>query len=159
MANRKVLLIVDVQRGFVKHGMDKIVTNIEKHLAKEHFDLIIQSKWVNHMGSAWERELGYTDVGNSTQEELLIQEHQEHLITRCQYTCVTEKFQQLVDKDDTIFVVGVDIDACVLATLYSLWDQGYKFHVYEDSVGTARRSLHRPTLELITRNFGKGCLV
>lgn len=159
MANRKVLLIVDVQQGFIKKGMEKILTNIEQHLAKEHYDLVIQSKWENHMGSNYEQELGYTQVGNSTQSNLLITDYTENLIVRCQYTCITDKFHKLVDKDDTIYVVGVDLDACVLSTLYSLWDQGYKFHVYEDSVGTPVKALHKPTLQLITRNFGKGCLI
>lgn len=159
MAGRKVLLIVDVQRGFIKKGMEKIVGNIRRHIGSVNYDLVIQSRWENAMGSQYERVLGYTSVGNSAESSLLIEECQEHVITRCQYSCVTDKFLTLVDKEDTVFVVGVDTDACVLATLYSLWDYGYTFHVYKDSVGTSARIPQSALFTLITRNFGKGCLI
>lgn len=159
MAGRKVLLIIDVQRGFIKKGMEKIVPNILSHISKEHFDLIIQSRWENYMGSRYESALGYTDVGNSAQTEMLITDYSDHVISRCQYSCVVDKLTRIIDKEDIIFVAGVDIDACVLATLYDLWDGGYTFHVFKDSVGTSGKGLTAPTLQLITRNFGKRCLL
>ena len=153
------MLIIDVQRGFIKKGMEKIVPNILSHISREHYDLIIQSRWENYMGSKYESLLGYTDVGNTAQTEMLITDHSDHVISRCQYSCVTERLTRLIDSTDTIYVAGVDIDACVLATLYDLWDLGYTFHVYKDSVGTSAKGLTAPVLQLISRNFGKGCIV
>ena len=157
--SRKVLLIVDVQRGFIKKGTEKVPANIQAHLHRDTYDLVIQSRWENYKGSKYEMALGYTEVGNSAQTELLITDHTDHVVSRCQYSCITEKMLHLLKKDDTIFVVGVDTDACVLATLFDLWDLGYKFHVYKDCVGTSAKKLQEPVLQLITRNFGKECLL
>lgn len=159
MAGRKVFLIIDVQRGFIKKGMEKIPANIIAHLTQEKYDLVIQSRWENYMGSRYETFLGYTAVGNSAQTEMLITDHTDHVISRCQYSCVVGRLLRVIDTEDTIYVAGVDIDACVLATLYDLWDMDFKFHVYKDSVGTSAKGLAVPTLQLITRNFGKGCLL
>lgn len=159
MSGRKVFLIIDVQRGFIKKGMERIPANIIAHLTQEKYDLVIQSRWENYMGSRYETSLGYTAVGNSAQTEMLITDRTDHVISRCQYSCVVERLLRVVDTEDTIYVAGVDIDACVLATLYDLWDMGFKFHVYKDSAGTSAKGLTAPTLQLITRNFGKGCLL
>lgn len=159
MPGRKVLLIIDVQQGFMKRGMGDVALAIRKHCASNNYDLIIQSKWVNHMGSRFERDLGYTEVGNSEEERLLIEEYQDTIIERTEYSCLTPRLRSILRKEDTIYVAGVDTDACVLATLFALWDGGYTFHVLKNLVATGQRKLQEPTLQLITRNFGKRCLV
>lgn len=159
MAGRRILLIIDVQKGFIKRGMEKIVSNIQTHLVKEKYDMVIQSRWENYMGSRYETALGYTAVGNTAQTEMLITDHTDHVVSRCQYSCVTDKLLKLIDKGDTLYIAGVDSDACVLASLFDLWDLGFVFYVYRDSTGTSAKGLTAPVLQLISRNFGRGCLI
>ena len=159
MPNRKVLMIIDVQSGFIKKGMDKTVANIEAKLKKNTYDLIIQTLWENYMGSQYEERLDYTDVGNSDQAHMMIQCNTDVIVSRCQYSAITEKMLKHIKKTDTIYVVGVDSDACVLATLFDLWDMGFEFYVYKDCINTSAKGLNDAVLKLIARNFGKKVLI
>ena len=155
----KVLIIIDVQKGFAEKKTMHVVDFIRSLLQKERFDVIVQSRWENYMGSKYETDLGYDSVGNSAETELLIPEHSDHVITRTCYSCMCDKLRRLINKDDDIYVVGLETDACVLATLFDLWDEGYKFHVYRKGVGTNAKNLEGPALALIERQFGKKVLI
>lgn len=157
--SRKVLLMIDLQTGFVAKGTDKVVKFTEKLLQTEKFDLIVQSRWENYMGSRYEKELGYSAVGNSLETGMCFPQYADHVITRTCYTCWGEKLERLIQKDDDIYVVGLETDACVMATLFSLWDNGYKFHVYENGVGTPNKDMQKVALQMIRRQFGKECVI
>lgn len=158
---RKVLIIIDVQKGFVntKAAM-KVVDLIQKHLKTTHYDLVIQSRWENYMGSQYETQLGYDAVGNSAETEMIIKDYGDHIITRTAYSCLTEKAKKLLQHDDEIFLCGLETDACVLGTCFSLWDNDYRhFHVIEKLTTTNQGRLHEPALQIMRRQFGKTAVV
>lgn len=156
----KVLLIIDVQDGFAKSKETKrAVEFIMNKLVPQRWDKIIQSRWENHMGSRYERDLGYCAVGDTKETGMIVSTDGDHVITRTCYSCFCEKLERLLSKEDEIYVCGLETDACVLATLFDLWDHGYRFYVYEDGVATNAKELQKGTLRLITRQFGKDVLI
>lgn len=46
-----------------------------------------------------------------------------------------------------------------MATLFDLWDLGYRFHVYEKGVGTTAGDLQEAALRMIRRQFGKNTVI
>ena len=157
--SRKVLLMIDLQKGFVCKGTEKVVQFVQKLLDKEHFDVIIQSRWENYMGSPYERRLNYQAVGNSSETEMCFPHATDHIITRTCYSCWGPKLEKLINRDDDIYVVGLETDACVMGTLFSLWDNNYNFYVYEEGVGTPDKDLQKAAIRMIRRQFGKGCVI
>lgn len=157
--SRKVLIMIDLQKGFVSKPTEKVITFVSKLLQKEHFDLIVQSRWENYMGSQYEERLDYQAVGNSSETEMCFQHLTDHIITRTCYSCWGDKLSKLISKDDDLHIVGLETDACVMGTLFSLWDNGFKFHVYEDGVGTPDKDLQKAAIRMIKRQFGKECVI
>ena len=157
--SRRVLIMIDLQKGFVSKPTEKVVQFVVKLLEKEKFDLVIQFRWENYMGSQYEEQLGYQAVGNSSETEMCFPYATDHIITRTCYSCWGPEMERLVNKDDEIFIVGLETDACVMGTLFSLWDNGYKFKVYEEGVGTPDRDLQKAAIRMIKRQFGKGCVI
>lgn len=157
--SRKVLLIIDLQTGFVKKGMDKVVQYVQTLAQSQNWDVIIQTRWENYMGSQYEERLGYQDVGNSKETAMVLSDITDHIITRTCYTCWGDKLKRLLTKDDEIHVCGLETDACVMATLFSLWDNGYQFKVHQGGVSTPDKSIQAAAIKMITRQFGKNCLV
>lgn len=155
----KVLLIIDVQNGFVKKQTQYVVDNLRKLLSKERYDKIIQTRWENYMGSRYEEQLGYTAVGNTQETDTVFHDVGDIVITRCAYSAYTDKLVKNISKDDEIYVCGLETDACVLGTCFSLWDNGYKFKVIENCTGTNAKDLHKPSIKLMQRQFGKDCIV
>lgn len=157
--SRRVLLIIDVQRGFVKEQTQPIVEHIQELLQRETFDLVIQAQWKNYVESRFEQELNYSEMKGHEQTALIFENYGAHIITRSQYSCLTDSLRRLIAKEDMIFIVGLETDACVLATLYDLWDEGYHFKVYRDCIGTNCEELQTPALKLIERNFGTAVFI
>ena len=156
---RKVLIIIDLQVGFVKKQTQYVPDFIQRLLEREHFDLVVQTRWENYMGSLYEEQLGYQAVGNSAETELVIKEFSDHVITRTAYSCCTDRLMRLIEKTDDIRICGLETDACVMGTLFDLWDMGFRFHVYEKGVGTNAKDLQKPALRMIERQFGKEVLI
>lgn len=156
---RKVLLIIDLQAGFVAKGMDKVVKYVQSLVQSKGWDVIIQTRWENYMGSQYEERLGYNAVGNSKETKMVLDNVTDHIITRTCYTCWGEKLERLIRKDDEIHVVGLETDACVMATLFSLWDNGYHFKVHSSGVATPDKALQAAALKMIVRQFGKDSLI
>lgn len=150
----KVLIIIDVQRGFVKEATEFVPRNIEILLAKERYDKVIQTKWENYRGSRYEKDLGYFGVSDPAETELCIKSHTDCVISRCAYSCVNDELLKVISKDDDIDLCGLETDACVLGTCFALWDLGYRFHVIEQCTGTNAKELHEASIRLMRRQFG-----
>lgn len=157
--SRKVLIIVDVQKGFVNKNTQKAVEAIQRHLAGTRYDVVIQSRWENYMGSLYERRLGYQQVGNTAETEMVIKDHTDHVITRTAYSCITEKCLNVLQKGDVVYVCGLETDACVMATCFSLWDLGFEFYVLKQCTATGAKDLNDAAFRMMQRQFGKDVLV
>lgn len=154
----KVLIIIDVQNEFVNHETEPVVQFIARLLDDEHWDLVIQSRWENCSGSQYETRLGYY-AGYSSQSEPFLKPPGGQIFSRTTYSCVNDKLLKLISKDDDIYVTGLETDACVMATLFDLWDLGYRFHVYEKGVGTTAGDFQEAALGMIRRQFGKNTVI
>lgn len=153
---RKVLLIIDVQDPFVGEKTREVVGFLQELLQREQFQCVIQSCWQNHSGSRYETQLGY-EQGREAKPAIHWPDAQ--VLVRSTYSALNEELRRLLRKEDEIYVAGLETDACVLATLFGLWDGGFSFRVYRKGVGTNREDLAEPALALIRRQFGEGVLL
>lgn len=150
-AGRRILLLIDVQEPFLTGNTRGVVDFLQKLLREEKFDRVIQSCWRNYPDSRYETELGYRE-GREAQP--LLRCPGEKVQIRSTYSAVNEELLGLLRSGDALYVAGLETDACVLATLFSLWDRGFRFRVYREGVGTKREGLHEPALAMIRRQFG-----
>lgn len=153
---RKVLLIIDVQEPFLSENTQRVPVFLQDLIERERFELVIQSCWQNYPGSRYEAELGYK-LG--AQASPVISCPGGKVLLRSTYSAVNEELRQLIQKSDRLYIAGLESDACVLATLFDLWDAGFSFRVYRDGIGTNRKDLAEPTLALIRRQFGEGVFI
>lgn len=156
---RKVLLIIDVQRLFITEQTRYLVSKIKRRLALYSYDLVIQSRWVNSEDTLFFKALGYQDGFKWSDGDLAIHDDSHYVITRSSYSCITRELQNLLHDDDEIFVCGLETDACVLASCFSLWDLGYTFHVLRQCVYTSDKDRNAQVLSLMQRQFGSDVLV
>lgn len=148
----RVLLIIDVQEPFLSEKTRDAVDFIQELLRRERFRRVIQTCWRNYPGSRYETQLGYR-LGMETRPWLRCPDAK--ILTRSTYSAVSEELLSLIRKEDEIYVTGLETDACVLATLFDLWDHGFSFRVCRKGVATNREELAGPALALIRRQFGE----
>ena len=102
--------------------------------------------------------------GGEDEKKLLpiVDEYADCVINKCSYSCVknTNFIQSLVALCDglpeEVTLVGVDTDACVLATAIDLFEMGIKPIIIEDCVGSSGgEECHEAGMLILKRSIGK----
>ena len=64
-------------------------------------------------------------------------------------------------KNSTVIIMGIDTDACIMATAFALFDQNINFHIAENYTTTTSRdrTLHNYALTIARRQFGKNSVI
>ncbi len=156
---RRVLLLVDVQSAFLNERTQPAVEFIRGLLERERFDLVIRCCWENRPGSRYETVLGYRSGADRAEALPLIHCPGSPVLVRATYSAVNQQLLSLIGPEDRLYVAGLETDACVLATLFALWDRGFWFRVYEKGVASDSADLSGPALELIRRQFGQEAVI
>ncbi len=151
-----ILIIVDMQRGFVNKNNDK-------------FDKIIATKFVNKQASQYVKFLNYHDMcGDDLCDFILQLPSSANVVEKTSYGLPLEFLNDIKKaKNDTfhsgdvIYLCGTDYDACVLAIAYQLFDLGFKVNVISDCVGSSSsKPIDKNVLDrIVIRNLGKMCLI
>lgn len=150
---RAVLLVVDLQEEFVKKVTKTNLKRIKDLARSSKVDVSMSGIWVNNPDSNYSRMLGYTKSVQGTTS--ILSDAAISLDCRTQYSSLTNQLKSTITKEDVILVCGAETDACVLATCFSLFDNGYSFKVISDLCFTKNEELQQAALTIMKRNFGK----
>lgn len=160
---KNVLVVIDLQVGFIHDKTIKVVNNIRDLLDRGKYDAVIATKFTNMPGSSFDSFLGWKGMLDEKEKELLpfVEEYADCVISKCSYSCVNTNFiQSLVafcgSLPEEVTLVGVDTDACVLATAIDLFEIGIKPIIIEDCVGSSGGDeCHEAGMLILKRSIGK----
>lgn len=160
---KNVLVVIDLQVGFINDNTKKVVENIRDLLDSGKYYAVIATKFTNMPGSSYDSFLGWGGMMVEDEKELLpfVEEYADCVISKCSYSCVNTNFiQSLLSSCDglpeEVTLVGVDTDACVLATAIDLFEMGIKPIIIEDCVGSSGgEECHEAGMLLLKRSIGK----
>lgn len=120
---KKALLLTDIQEDFLGNlgNLDYIVKLSQKYL-NEHgneYDLIILTTWKHE--------------DNEGKDTLLISHPSAKRVEKRTFTAYNDEVKQLLADNniELVHVGGMDAEMSVLATMFSLLDNGYKVQVLE----------------------------
>ena len=168
----KVLIIVDLQKGFINNNNKFLVPHIENLLKNEHFDEIFASKFINHPLSQYVELLDWSKMKRSGLSEYAIELPENAVIIEKETYGLKDRMfsgtkfnvgkKELTADKDEIYIVGTDYDACVLAIGYQFFDHGFQPHFIIDCVGSASKnpSISRVQFErFCKRIFGANSII
>lgn len=160
---KKILIIIDVQKGFITNNNKNMLRNINKLLKHADFDRIIATKFINHSGSQYERFLNWIEMDKSPDIDLAFDKHKNlEIIEKTSYALPLNFAKQLKQAgSEKIYLCGTDYDACLLAIGFQLFDIGLQPIFIENCIGSANKEplLLEQFEKIAIRNFGKGCLI
>lgn len=149
----KYLLVVDLQKEFIKDGASRNIyercLDYIKH-SKDNYMSTIALVFENDTDKNinFERYLGYSDCKNP----LPIDFEADRILKHRGYS-IEDSFK--INKDDEFDVIGFDTDACVLATCFKLFDSGCRFNVLKDYCwSSGGLEIHNVALRIMERQFG-----
>lgn len=163
-----VLLIVDVQNGFVTGDTQHVVPAII-NLAQRWNQAggsTVFSRYFNYPGSSFERLVNWrqlysppeTDIANG----LAPYAERSTTINKETYSAFTDDLRKLVRHHgwSNIVVCGIDTDLCVLTTVFDAFDSGLTPWVVTDcSASTGGQVTHEAGLIVMARGIGETHLV
>lgn len=160
---KNVLVVIDLQVGFINDKTIKVANNIRDLLDSGEYSAVIATKFTNMPGSSFESFLSWKGMLEEEEKELLpfVEGYADCVISKCSYSCVNTNFvQSLVafcgSLPDEVTLVGVDTDACVLATAIDLFEMGIKPIIIEDCVGSSGGDeCHEAGMLILKRSIGK----
>ena len=170
----KILMIVDMQKGFINNNNKFLINNIGELLENREgeFDEIFATKFINHPSSQYVEHLQWIKMQRSKLSEFAINiPDKTKIIEKETYGLKDRMFagnkfkvgkKEFVSDKDEIYICGTDYDACVLAIGFQFFDHGFQPHFIMDCIGSANNSPSISKLQFIKtceRTFGKNSII
>ncbi|MFO7711264.1 MAG: isochorismatase family cysteine hydrolase [Candidatus Woesearchaeota archaeon] len=156
---KDMLVIVDVQNGFMNDNTRQVIPRINSLLKKKLFDHVVFTQFVNSENSPYERFIKWN--GMKTQEETDIVDelkpYVEKSFVKHFYTCFTAEFEDYLSKKQIgrLFFVGVDTNICVTKCAVDTFERSMPGYVLGHYCAShSGKHLHEFALENLEKFIG-----
>jgi nicotinamidase-related amidase len=171
---RAVLIVVDVQNGFITPDSAPVVPVIAG-LAEQWLNnggQVIFTRYFNYPGSPYERLIGWYALHQAPETDLadelapLAARPGAVVTDKRAYSALTPDVRGLLDDGGftDLLICGIATDGCVLKTALDAFDAGYTPWVLADACASNASSVppaevHASALALLTRLIGAGQMI
>ena len=159
---KKALLVIDVQKDFKDaNGIyEKTVRYINEN--KDQYFQIVATLFKNHEKSMFVKHLDWKDCFEfKSDKDNLYETHflclkDTYGLPRLKETLSPNgDFLEQFKLYDCVEIIGCELDACIMAVCFQLWDAGIDFKVLTDYCWTNNKETRRETIiDLLKRQFG-----
>ncbi len=164
--SRTLLLIVDVQNGFVNNQTEHVINPINLLIKQwESFNAsIVFSRFINPENGPWERFRDWHEC--KSEPDILLHPKLNNgnnlIIEKFTSSAWGDDLVQLCanQKLDMVMLCGIDTNECVLATAIDIFDAGLRPVVVRDACASASgESFHDAALMLLERLIGQDQII
>ena len=166
---KKILLIVDLQKGFARYPQtEELVGRINQLVDSDYFDVICATRFLNENNSMYEKFMGWNKLKDSQDQKLSIRalDKIDYIQDKYIYNCVTPSFisrlSQLNDGEipHEVYIAGADTDCCVLTIATSLFENAIRPLVLANYCSSnGGEEAHRAGLKCLERLIGKDQII
>ncbi len=157
-----LLLVVDLQNQFINENTKASIKDIENLINTNKYSKIVFTKFVNSTTNPTYIKLNWKGCMDEESIKICIDTKENKVISKGTYSSYNEELKKYI-KDNNInkiYVCGIDIDCCVLATALDLFDENYNVYVLKDYVYCMKgENLKNNALDILKRNIGKNYII
>ena len=161
--NDKLLLIIDVQQAFINEHTKHIPSLIEEHIKNNEYNTIVLGKFINDINSKFVKDLKWTGCIGKKETEIVLENCEAFpVIERTAYSVYNNELDLLIKQNNinTIYLCGLDTDACVLKTAVDLFENNYNVKIIKDlCASSAGVGYHNEGIKLLERFIGKNNVI
>ncbi len=156
-----LLIVVDVQKGFVNDNSAHIVPDVVKLIDRWHSlgGKVVATRFRNAPDSQWVRLLGWSKLMDSPEIDLVdeLDGLADIVIDKYSYTSLTDELNELLPEAPApVYVCGIDTDICVTKTAVDLYERGNRPVIITDACAShAGIESHTHALETLRRFIGR----
>lgn len=120
------ILCIDAQKEFMS---DEFLSSLTEKLRvlEERGQVSIATLFRNPLGSSWRKYMNWNECSNVKLPEG-IKRLSHYATVKHGYSIQREA----IPKYDILYLCGAELDGCILATAFTLWDAGRRFKIVED---------------------------
>lgn len=167
MSNNDLLLVIDVQNGFVNDRSEHIVLPVADFLRRwvGTGREVVLTKFINEKDSQWERLIHWTRLREAPETDLhpaiadvISGSKHAHVFEKTTYSSVTYELEKVLKKmkPNRVLICGIATDGCVLKSAVDLFEHGQTPFVLSDLCAShAGNEVHSAGLLLLGRFIGK----
>lgn len=130
---RKLLLIVDVQEGFINEKSAWLPEKIGKYIAKSDYTDVVATQFVNHHKTPCYKFMDWTGCMTPDEKAICpeVLRYCKKVFQKDTYTSVTPQLLDYIAINHyaEIHICGISSGCCVVATAYDLFDRGFNIKV------------------------------
>jgi nicotinamidase-related amidase len=156
---KNCLVIVDMQKGFINEHTEHLPPKIAEFLEYHKFDCTIATRYCNSENTAC-YQLGkwFDCMEGTTSAEIVpeIQPYIDRIFDKRTFSGFTPELQLFLKQEqfNKLFFCGVNTDCCVLATIFSCYDNVIDCIVIEDlCASTLGLHKHQNAIALLKDNI------
>jgi len=159
--SRIALIILDLQNCFITEKTKSLPQKIKEHIETQKYDFIVFSKFINSESSNFVKKLNWNKCKISPETDIVPELSkialQNHIFEKDTYSIFKSK--EFVDflsqnKISKLFLCGLDLDACVLASIFEAFDLGFDFEILLDLTGSSTKTdIDNSAKQIIKRNL------
>lgn len=160
---QNALIVIDVQQGFMNKHTESLPQKIADHIRKNDYDFIVFTTFLNEIDSNFRKILDWH--GNSANECLFIPDElrdiadENLIVSKSTYSIFgSPKLEEFLTQKEIshLFLCGIDLDGCVLASAFHAFDKGFNVVVLPElSRSSAGEALDKAAWIIIERNLTK----
>jgi len=156
----KILLIADVQQGFMNEFTKHIPAEIDKHVKNFNYDLVVATRFINKSGSLFQSELGMQEMTMLSKETKLmgmISNLADIVLMKSTYSSLTPDFIKLLEKNNMqeVYLAGINTEAAILATAFDLFGRDIKPKILSAlCMSQMGHEVHKGALDILRNTIG-----
>ena len=154
----KNIIIIDMQKGFMKETNYHLIEKINNYLKENNFDNIFFTKCVNNSDSPYTKILNWSGITKEEEQEIIVNiPNNAKILTKNCYGLTYENIKLFKNLGITeMEICGTDTDACCLAIAFNLFDNNIKPIVLSNLCASSSRNknIHNNALQIMKRQFG-----
>ncbi|MDZ8221743.1 isochorismatase family cysteine hydrolase [Nostoc sp. ChiVER01] len=162
----EILLIIDMQNGFMSEKCRHIIPNVIKLI--ERFlmagKVVEFTKFINTADSNYVKLIQWSRLIHEPETSIIdeLQPYINNVYQKYYYSAFTEKFSTFIflNKINKIYLCGVETDSCILKTAIDSFERGIEPVIIEDACfSDGGQQAHDAGIFLLKRNIGKNQII
>lgn len=151
------LLVIDVQKQFKDEngGYENCLSFIKESDYNEIYATVFTQTLNGEVNCNYKDKINWERCLHCSENDLEF--NADKIILKNGYGI--KNIENIFNKNDKIDVIGCNIDACVMAICFQLWDMGIDFRILTDYVYTTSKDFSKnDIIKIMKPNFGK-CII
>ncbi len=157
-----LLLVIDLQSNFVNDFTKTIPNKVRMLLESKRFDNVVFTKFLNDKNSQFYNVLNYKGCIEERDRAIVVDTGNARIIEKKVYTAYNDELVKYIKDNNinTIYLCGIDTNACVLKTALDLFENNYDVKVIEDcSMSHSGKEYHDFSIKLLEKLIGKDNII